>query len=413
VQARHPGKFSDCRFDCRLVNTPVTDHESTAVRRLDSERRKGGDVDPDPSCVLSDRTVVNTWWHAQQEVQAGGDALDPQFGQVLGQRCDQAISPPVVHSASTPDMAIVVPAGQELREGELVESRGEVVKEALCTLRLIDEMCGHDEPAKSQCWSQCFRDGSDLYHVLWRNTLECTHRLSVIAELSVVVILDDQPAVRARPGDHVSAPLPAQDTASWELVCRRDEDSVGVETVDDHPLVVDRLRHHIKPDCVDALTRRGLRRIFNGDAGGTAPSEHAHDKIDALRGSLDNHDLGRVGDDPARAAEMIGEHLTEDALSARLAVIESGRPTAPSDVLCGRKPPRQREQRYIRSCWTQVIARRWYLWFRFGPDHVAYLDRSDNWRFALAAEQKPLSHELAVGVTDDATRNAELLSERA
>jgi hypothetical protein len=240
-------------------------------------------------------------------------------------------------------VAIVVPTDQELRKGELVEGRGELVEEELCALHVIDELRRHDEPAKSQRRSQRFLHGSDLHHVLWRDALECTYGLSIVTELSIVVILDDQTTLRARPGDDLAASLPAQNTPGRELVRRRDEYRVRVETVDDHPLVVNPLRHHIKPDCLDALTRCGLRGIFNGDAGSTAPSEHAHDKIDALRGALGNHDLCRVSDHPARASEMIREHFAKDALAAGLAVVEHGRPTAPSDVLRCCEPPREWE----------------------------------------------------------------------
>ena len=67
VQTRRPGKFSHRRIDCRFLNAPVADHESTAVRRLDSERRQRGDPDPCTPGVLSDRGVVNPRGRAQRQ----------------------------------------------------------------------------------------------------------------------------------------------------------------------------------------------------------------------------------------------------------------------------------------------------------------------------------------------------------
>ena len=197
-----------------------------------------------------------------------------------------------------------------------------------------------------------------------------------------------------------------------KLVRRRDEHSVGVKAADDHPLAVNRLRHHLKAVCRDAIARRCLGRIFNGDAGSPARLERTHQKIDALRGSLDNHDLGRVGNDPTRAAEMIGEHVTQGTLSASVPVVEDGRPTT-GDTLRGSKPSREREQRHIRPCRTQVIARLRGWWVGFGSNSIARLDLSDNWRFALPAEQETLSLKLVIGITDNAPRDAELLSQRA
>ncbi len=92
-------------------------------------------------------------------------------------------------------------------------------------------------------------------------------------------------------------------------MCRRDQHGVGVKAVDEHPVAVHRLRHHLEAVCLHTLPRRGLGRILSGDAGGAARVKHAHEQIDTLGRPLDNHDLARVGDDAARSAEMIGEHL--------------------------------------------------------------------------------------------------------
>ena len=248
VGARDRGKFSHSGFDCQFLNTPVTDHESAAVRRLDAERTERSDVDPRALGVPSDRTVVNPRRQAHDEVQSGSDALDLQLRQMPGERSDQAVSPPAVHASSAPDVAIVVAAGKELSEGELVESRREVVKKALGALHLIDEMRRNHEPAKAQCRRQCLRHRSDLHHMLGRHTLERTHRLPVVAELGVVVILDDQATVRTRPGDQAATPLAAQHVAGRELMRRCDEHSICVKAVDDHALGVDRLRYYFKAD---------------------------------------------------------------------------------------------------------------------------------------------------------------------
>src|ERR1700694_5621954 len=126
-------------------------------------------------------------------------------------------------------------------------------------------MCRDDQPPESQCWSQCFRHGSDLHDVLRSNTLQRTHRLPVVAELSVVVVLDDEAAMCACPRDQLTAPVLAQHTAGGELVRWSDQHRVGVEAADGHSLVVDRLRDHLQAGCEGALTRGGLRWVLNTD----------------------------------------------------------------------------------------------------------------------------------------------------
>jgi hypothetical protein len=105
-------------------------------------------------------------------------------------------------------------------------------------------------------------------------------------------------------------------------VRRRDEHRVSLEAFDDHPLPVHGLWSDFQSHCVDALVLCGVRWIFNGDARSTARPEHTQQKVDALRCSLHNHDLGRVRDHPARPAEVISECRAQDALASRLAVVE-------------------------------------------------------------------------------------------
>ena len=398
--AGHACKFAYGRFNGRFLNPTVTDHEPAAGRGLDAECRQRSDVDSGALGVPSDRAVVNPRGHAHDEMQSGSDALDIQFRQVPAERGDQAVSPPSVHAAGTPDMAVVVTAGQELREGELVESRREVVKQALGALHLTDQMRRNDEPAKAQSRRQCLRHGSDLYHVLRGNPLQRTHRFSVVSEFSVVVVLDDQAVVCARPGDQAAPSVAAQHIAGRELMRRGHEHSVSVKAVDDHALVIDRLRDDRKGVCLDALTRGRLGWVLNRDTRSAAPPEHAHEEIDALGCSLDDHDVGRIGDDPSGAAEMICEHLAEDAFSAHFAVVQCCPPISAGDVLRCRDPSLQREQRYLRSCWTQVVARRWHLWADFGAHEVASLNGGHNGGFTLSGNQESLRLELAVRIAD-------------
>src|ERR1017187_3841555 len=75
VRAHSPGKVPHGRFDCGFGHAPVTDHESTAVRRYDSKRRESSDPDTGASRVQRDRAVIDPRGRSQQEVQAGGDSL--------------------------------------------------------------------------------------------------------------------------------------------------------------------------------------------------------------------------------------------------------------------------------------------------------------------------------------------------
>jgi hypothetical protein len=98
-------------------------------------------------------------------------------------------------------------------------------------------------------------------------------------------------------------------------------------------MVVYGLRDHFKARRLNALASRGLGRILNGDASSAARPKDAHNKINALRSSLDDHDLSRVGDDPSRAAEMIGECRAQEALTTGFPVVEGWAASPASDAL--------------------------------------------------------------------------------
>jgi hypothetical protein len=192
----------------------------------------------------------------------------------------------------------------------------------------------------------------------------------------------------------------------------RDEDRVGIQAVDDEPFGVDRLPAHVEPVAAQALRLGVERRILDRDPAGAVRGQHARDEVDPLRGALDDEDPRRVGDHPAHPSEMVGEHLPELALAARVAVVERGRGRRPHDVEQRRRPRPERKQRHVRGRRDEVVARRLRRRIaRLGRPRRPS-DRGDGRSRLRPRDEEPLGLELPVRLGRHAPRDAELAGER-
>ncbi len=99
--------------------------------------------------------------------------------------------------------------------------------------------------------------------MIWRGSLQGAYRLAVVAELTVVVVLDDEAAAGARPLDQRSAPRGVERSADRVLVRGRDDDRAYVwqRTLDEQfgarsPLI-DRQGGDVQPASTDHLAVHG------------------------------------------------------------------------------------------------------------------------------------------------------------
>src|SRR6185312_11391089 len=112
---------------------------------------------------------------------------------------DQLVAATAIDAANTSHVPVVVAAGEELGERQLIERRREVVDEPLVPLDLPRQAGWSDDPPEAQGGHEGLRDGPDLDDVLGRRALERSDGLAVVPELGVVVVLDDQAGGRLRP----------------------------------------------------------------------------------------------------------------------------------------------------------------------------------------------------------------------
>jgi hypothetical protein len=144
----------------------------------------------------------------------------------------------------------------------------------------------------------------------------------VVAELGVVVVLDDERAGALCPREQGTPATSAENRTRRELVRRSDKGRVALEAVDDEPLLVYGLSHELESARPDPGVLRRMGRILDSDSCGATSGEHAQEHIDALSSPLDDDDLLRLGDHPSRLREVRGERLAQARLASRRAIVK-------------------------------------------------------------------------------------------
>ena len=96
-----------------------------------------------------------------------------------------------------------------LGQRELLEHRGAAVGERLLVRQRAGQPRRREHPPEPQRRREPLRDRADLHDPLGRDALERADRVAVVAELGVVVVLDDQRVLVLGPLEQRRAPLGA------------------------------------------------------------------------------------------------------------------------------------------------------------------------------------------------------------
>ena len=128
-------------------------------------------------------------------------------------------------------VAVVRAGGDELGQGDLVEHAGLRVGQRLGRDDVGVQMPGKGEPAKPEAGCQRLAGRPGVGNVLGSERLHRPDRLAVVAELPVVVVLDDEPTAANGPVDRRGTPVGRERDTERELVCRGQQHRIGVAQV--------------------------------------------------------------------------------------------------------------------------------------------------------------------------------------
>ena len=314
-------------------------------------------------------------------------------------------------------MPVEVAPLDELGERELRQPRhrddvGEDVNR-----RRLDEPRRQHRPTEAERRREQRAERADVGDVLRRERLQRPGGRSVVAEVTVVVVLDDESAARNSPVEKRTPSSGGERDAERELMIRADDhrrDVVG-EPLDAEAVRVDGHRHELEAGGAKDAGPPAVARILDRDPRRSRLAQHRGDREERVRRA--GKDAGAIGgcEDAARAREERREPAAKRNRAIRLAVGEIRVRGLLQRRARRSQPLRAWEEREVRQVGAQVVASR-----RDGDVDLdgALLgrrmrDRGDRGRGTATQRQIALRRELRVRADDDAPGDAEVGGERA
>ena len=184
-------------------------------------------------------------------LQPGRQAGEPDAGRPLGQGGDELVAAAAVAQPHRPHLAVVGARGDEFGQGQLVQRARHPVGVPLGRGDLRDEVGRRHHPGEPQAGGQRLAHRAEVDDPLRVEALERADGLTVVAELPVVVVLQDQAAGGAGPVDDRRAPVRVQRDPGRVLMSRRQQHGADAvhpgQVLDPRAALVDVERRDAQP----------------------------------------------------------------------------------------------------------------------------------------------------------------------
>ncbi len=355
-------------------------------------------------------------------MEAGGDAAHAGAGEGGGERLEEDGALAAVALAGGADVAVEGAAGDQLGQRPFVEAGAAAVGHGPGEDDGRHQLGREQQPAEPEGGGQGLGDGAGEHDRVGCQALQAAGRPAVVTQLGVVVVLEDQGAAVAGPGDQAAAPARLQHGPERQRVGGGDDHRVGRhrgQGGDVDAVVVDRHRHHLEPLGFDRPAGQRVARVLDRDAAAAAPAQQLAEQPQALLVAGGHHHPLRRGHRGPHPPEVLGEGDPQLGGAGELAVAEAG-VGQPSEGAPQRPAPgAAREQREVGGAGEEVDAgdrrrHRGRLRERGrGRPGGARRRRRDPGAGAAAGEDVALGRELFVGLDHQPPRDAELGGEGA
>ena len=321
-------------------------HELTETLERAAELVRGGSAVPDHQPRTTRRVAVRT---QRMEADADRSARASSSSSRLGGPssstvpCRPADTPlMVIHGACVRSVAITssrrrryadahlsevsieVTCRDEVGECRLVDRRHADAPAARLRHRL-DERGRQHEPCDVQTRRERLARSASVDDTTRVETLHRTNRLAVVAELTVVVVLDDPTIAPSRPLDERDSPCRRHRHSEGILVRGRHERrtrSSAVEDVDSQSVVIDRNPRDRKAGTCAELGMEGERGVFDRDRVETGGAQRLREHAQCLGEATEDDDVLRIGANRAGTAEIRRKSDAELAQATWVAVAE-------------------------------------------------------------------------------------------
>lgn len=284
-------------------------------------------ADRSPARRAHQRQPVDLPLQANERQQARCEPRDARARQVLGNGAGERVAAGAVAAPGLAQVAVVLTALEQMRQGQLVDRGTAVVHQRTLGEDPIPEIGRQHHPADPEGRRECLAHGPHVGDLAGREPLHRRQRRAVVAELGVIVILDDQATCLRRPCEKPRPACGRKRDARRGLVRgghqhRPDPVSAGarpLEVLDPRPLPVHLQRCEPGPLAGDDLPVLRKARVLDRNA--RAP-EGPRDKSQRLGGARSDDDRLRIGHDPANAAKVPRERPPQLRCAAGVGVAE-------------------------------------------------------------------------------------------
>jgi hypothetical protein len=217
-----------------------------------------------------------------------------------GEAVDQGGAATGVLQAHLADMALQV-ARAEQGEDRVLHRLGDTDAELRAQRRqLVDELRRRDQPARAEGGGEGLRCGAEVDDDVRVHAVQGRQRADVVAELAVVVVLDDDRAGRPGPRDQCLSAAHRKPPAERVLMGGRgvEQREIVGEFLGNDAVRVDPAGHDPRPGPAQHLAARGVARFL--DAGlVTGRQEHVREQRKPARHPLGDQNLLRPDGKPA------------------------------------------------------------------------------------------------------------------
>jgi hypothetical protein len=231
-------------------------------------------------------------------------------------------------------------------------------------------------------------------------------RAAVVAELGVVVVLQDQAVDPAGPVEQGAAALRREHHPGRELVGRAHDDrahpGIPVEVADPQPVAVDPGRRDPQPGGHGGRAQPVPAGVFDRDGADAGRSQGLADPAGRVRHAVAHRQVGGVGLGAPYPRQVPGQEVAEPGMAGGVRVPELGVGQGGGDRAKGRDPASQREGAQVGQAGSQVDLRypaRRGLGWRVAGGHSA--EGSHAGAGADPGVEVALGGELGVGLGDN------------
>ena len=290
---------------------------------------------PRPSSEYADSAGATMLWAAaaardsdvvavepRDQMQARRGALHVDHAaEAACERARERIAPLAIHRRRAPHVQREMPFSDERGERGLQRKRGPARRHRARRGERVDQRVRDDDPGHAQARRERLAERADVQHARSVETLQCGQRRAVVAELRVVVVLDDVRVRRARPREQLQPPPQPHHDAGGVLMRRRRvrEPRVSRRAREVEPVVVERHRDEPAARSAGRVQHRGVARIFDGDRF-AGIDEHVGDQRERGARAFDDDDVVCAQRHAARLPQVRRDRVAQRAVAALIAV---------------------------------------------------------------------------------------------